>query len=318
MKAAAFYAGKAVSVLGATGFIGSALVRTLVAGGATVTAFARGSASPSLPHLSGARIVLGDIRSAGDVGAALQEAQYVFMMAGRSGAVESVHEAREDLDVNCGGLLNVLQTLREAALTPRIVFPGSRLEYGKPQRNPVPEDEPLLPLVPYGLHKMFCERYLELFERRYGFTTAVVRLTNPYGPAPTQYFRGYNLLNSMISRALEDATITVYGEGTQLRDYLYIDDTVELLLAAGQFPSGTIVNGGSGVGVSIAEVAQTIVHIAKRGRVEHVEWPRAAAQAETGDFVADISKARALGWTPATFLEDGLRATINAQLIMNP
>lgn len=313
MSAAQPYQGKPVCVIGATGFIGSALVARLVSHGAHVTAFARGSASPALRELHGARIALGDVRSAADVAQATRDAEFVFMMAGRSGAVESVKESREDLDVNCGGLLNVLETLRAQKLTPRVIFPGSRLQYGKPTRMPVREDDPLQPLVPYGLHKVFCEKYMEFFARQYGFTTAIVRLTNPYGPAPTRYFRGYNLLNAMIAKALAGEAIPIYGEGLQLRDYLYVDDTVELLLAAGGFPSGTIVNGGSGIGVSIAEVAASIVRIAQSGRVEHIAWPAAAAQAETGDFVADISRARSLGWAPATSLENGLRATIEAQ-----
>lgn len=308
-----FYKEKTVCVLGASGFLGSHLVQRLVPISQKVVAFARGSASPALVALNGASIVLGDVRSSADVARAVGGADIVFAFAGRSGARNSVIDAVEDLSVNCGGLVNVLDALAAQERPARIVFPGSRLQYGTPSRLPAAEDDPLVPLVPYGLHKNFCEAYLELYARRHNVSFAVARLSNPYGPWPAALYRGYNVLNAMILRALAGEAIQIYGEGAQIRDYIYVSDVVDLVLHLGRLPGNVIVNGGSGVGRSIAHVAREIVAAAGSGSVQTVAWPPGTLAVETGDFVADISRARGLGWTPKITLRDGLERTIAAQ-----
>ncbi|MDQ6929833.1 MAG: NAD-dependent epimerase/dehydratase family protein [Candidatus Eremiobacteraeota bacterium] len=312
MRDREFYKEKSVCVLGASGFLGSHLVARLVPLSRKVVAFARGSASPALEALAGSTIVLGDVRSSSDVARAVAGADIVFAFAGRSGAINSVNDAAEDLSVNCGGLINVLDALAGQERPARIVFPGSRLQYGKPSRLPASEDDPLVPLVPYGLHKNFCEAYLQLYARRYNLSFGVARLTNPYGPWPAALYRGYNVLNTMILRAVRDEAIQVYGDGAQIRDYIYVADVVDLVLLLGQPSDNVIVNGGCGVGRSISEVAREIVKIAGSGSVQSVAWPPGTLAVETGDFVADIQRARGLGWEPKTTLRHGLERTIEA------
>ena len=307
------YRNKRVAVFGASGFLGAHLVAQLVPVAARVTAFARGAASPSLAALQGADIVLGDVRSRRDVDRATKEQHIVFMMAGRSGAVASIETAREDLDVNCGGLLTVLDSLARANQGARVVFPGSRLQYGRPLSVPVEEDAPRAPLVPYGVHKNMCEEYLSFFQRVHGISFAAVRLTNPYGPSASPLFRGYNVLNLMIRRALSGEAIEIFGDGRQLRDYIYIEDVLALLLRAGAHNESVVINGGSGVGHPLVDVAHRIVHLAGSGSVVHRPWPAEALSVETGDFIADITKAHALGWRPEFSLDEGLTATIGQQ-----
>jgi nucleoside-diphosphate-sugar epimerase len=117
----------------------------------------------------------------------------------------------------------------------------------------------------------------------------------------------------MIHLALNDDTITVYGDGMQRRDYIYIDDVVAALVVLGgsERSSGRVYNVGSGVGTRLIDMAETIVRIAGGGRIEHAPWPPVAEQIETGDFVADISRIdRELGWRPRVALDDGLRRTV--------
>jgi UDP-glucose 4-epimerase len=298
-------------VLGGSGFLGAALVTRLVHDGAHVCAMARGAATALvMPH--GVRTVFGDVRVAGDVRSAIEGCDVIFVLAGRSGAAASFADPLGDLSTNVGGLLSLLNVIAASTRVPKIVFPGSRLEYGRVDALPVSEDAPLRPLSPYGLHKVACELHLQLYARQFGVRFAVARLTNPYGPWAAMAARGYNVVTQMIARSLDGEPISVYGDGTQLRDYLYVDDAIDALIALCDAPDGTVVNVGSGTGTSLRKAAETIVRVCGRGSVTTVPWPADAQLVETGDFVADISKLRALGWQPQIAFEEGIERTAAA------
>jgi len=309
----AAYSNKRVVVFGASGFIGAHLVKMALPLARSVVAFAKRNAVGTRHVPEGAEIISGDIRSEMDVRQACLRADVVFVLAGRSGAVESLEDPLTDLLVNCGGLLNILHVLQSRGCEVRTVFPGSRLEYGKPEHSPTSEDDALLPLEPYGLHRIFCEQYLEFYARRFGMKYAVARLTNVYGPREGPPSVGFNLLNSWISRAVAGGTLEIYGNGKQLRDYIFVEDAVRLLLLLGAVEENTIVNGGSGEGRPLKDVAKLVVKLAGSGRIEHVPWPQSALQIETGDFVADVSRARVLGWQPTTELETGIEFTVECE-----
>lgn len=305
------FSNKRVAVFGASGFLGGATVARLIQGGASVVALSRGLATSAIipPEVD---LVLGDMRRKADVERALQDVSAVFFLAGRSGAAESFRDPQEDLAVNANGLLNVLQCLVTAAHQAKIVFPGSRLQYGVPGSLPVDEEAPLRPNSPYALHKVVCEEYLRLYRERYGVNFAIARLTNPYGPATASGWNGYNAINGLILRALGGKPLEIYGDGAQLRDYIYIDDAVDALLTLASGEDCLTVNVGSGLGISVADAAEEIVRITGSGSVCHVPWPADAKSVETGDFVADISRLRALGWSAKTTFRKGLSRTVSA------
>lgn len=307
------FSGKTVTVLGASGFLGSHLVQRLLPLCARVVSFSRGSATGSMQVLAGSDIVLGDIREPRDVQRAIGPSDVVFNFAGRSGSIESSRHTFSDLDVNVGGLINVLDAAAASPQQPKIVFPGSRLQYGRVSVLPVDENAPQLPLSPYGLHKRFCEEYLAFYGRSKGVRYAVARLTNPFGPYHQRYSFGYNVLNQMIARAQAGEAISVYGEGAQLRDYLYIDDAVDALLVLGAGEMNAVVNVGSGVGTRFRTAAETIVRLAGQGKVNSIPWPADAQGVETGDFVADISAISKLNWQPRFSFEEGVLATLRAR-----
>ena len=175
------------------------------------------------------------------------------------------------------------------------------------------ETEPTIPLSIYGIHKLAAERYLLLYERLYGLRVTILRITNPYGPFQRPEQNRYGIINWFIHEALHDHTLTVYGDGKQLRDYIHVDDAVEAMLAAGLSPEadGKIFNVGSGRGVSFVEMAEHIIKAAGRGRLKHVEWPADAALVETGDFIADTSLIeKELGWKARIPLETGIEDVI--------
>ncbi|HEY9179710.1 MAG TPA: NAD-dependent epimerase/dehydratase family protein, partial [Candidatus Baltobacteraceae bacterium] len=204
---------------------------------------------------------------------------------------------------------------RKADRPIRVVFPGSRLEYGRPAVLPAAESDPMHPLSPYGVNKLACELYLELYSRLHGISYAVGRLTNPYGPSVGGASTEYNVFNRLIAIAASGGDITLYGDGKQLRDYVFVDDAVKALALLAACQANITVNVGSGIGVTLRNATETIVRVVGRGQVVYVPWPADAQRVETGDFVADITGMRALGWEPSTALEDGIRRTLTEGML---
>jgi UDP-glucose 4-epimerase len=307
------YEGRVVLVTGGFGFIGSNLVLRLIHLGAKVRVLARswpplseGTEEYEVPNV---RLFKGDIRDEAVVHEAAEGCDFVFHLAGKSGASASNESPLEDLDVNCRGLLLLLNALRHLAPKATLVFPSSRLVYAPKLPLPVSEPAETQPLSIYGAHKLAAENYLHIFRNQFGLNSAVLRITNPYGPFQRPEQRSYGVINQFIHEAVRGQTITLFGEGEQLRDYIHIDDVVEAMVMVAASPAawnGTY-NVGSGTGTSLAELARLIVDVSGTGKVEHVPWPESEATVETGDFCADVSRIRAtIGWTPKVVLRDGI------------
>lgn len=304
-----FYCGRRVLVLGGSGFLGANLSRRLVEGGAEVTTTGTRAAVASGP----ARHVVWQASDADGARALVREAEVVFSLFGRSGAVRSVREPVADLGVNCGGQLAVLEAVRRENPAAKVVFPGSRLQFGRVSELPTPETHPMEPLDVYAVHKLAGERYHRIYHRAFGLRTTVLRITNPYGAGQLSDRRDYGFVNAMVQRALAGETITIFGDGRQLRDVIYVDDLVEAMLAAAATPAtdGEAYNVGSGIGTPLVEIAETIVRLAGRGRIEHTAWPPLAEAVESGDFVADVAKlGKTVDWRPRVDLHEGLARTI--------
>jgi UDP-glucose 4-epimerase len=312
-----FYAGRRVLVIGGLGFIGSNLVARLAGLNAKVTAVTpdrrRHDALAAELESAGVAVFEADIRDTEAMRVAVVAQDVIFNVSGRSGAVRSMEDPWTDLDVNLRGTLVLLEALREANRTARLVCAGSRLQYGRVAQLPAGEDAVAAPMCLHAVHKATIEAYLGVYERLFGLRSTMARITNPYGPGQPASTTAYGVINQMIHRALSGGTLTIYGDGLQLRDYLYIDDLVGALLRLGEAhgADGCIYNVGSGHGTSLVELARLIIELAGDGRITHVEWPDLAARIETGDFVADVSRlATDLQWKPSVTLADGLARTI--------
>jgi UDP-glucose 4-epimerase len=308
---------RSVLVLGGLGFIGGRLSDRLLTMGARLTIVtpsrARHVETAVGFEARGARIVEADVRDSAAMSTAVAEQNVIFNLAGQSGAVRSMEDPWTDLDVNCRGNLSLLEALRAVNRDAKVVFAGSRLEYGHPATLPVTEDFAQEPLCLHAIHKITVEHYLRLYARLFGIRYTIARLTNPYGPGQPRERTTYGVVNRMIHLALAGETLPVYGDGAQRRDYIYIDDAVEALLALGGSgqSDGRAYNVGTGVGTRLMDMALLIVRCAGGGRIESADWPPLAHQIETGDFIADIARIRAdLEWQPAVPLEEGLRRTV--------
>ena len=314
------YQNRGVLVVGGLGFIGGRLSSALVKAGARVTVV-----TPSREkHLDvaidlearGVQVVEGDVRDRQAMDVSVRRQDVVFNLAGRSGAVRSMEEPWDDLDVNARGMLTLVEALRRESSAAHVVFAGSRLEYGRVGSGPVAETHATDPLCVHAIHKLAAEQYLQLYKRLYNLSYTVARITNPYGPGQPRSRTAYGVVNRMIHLALANEAVPIYGDGSQRRDYIYIDDVVDALLALGDphrraSARHDVYNVGTGVGTAIIDMANAIAAAAGGGRVECVEWPALAAQIETGDFVADISRIGAdFGWRPAVSIDEGLRRTV--------
>ena len=311
--------GRRVVLLGGLGFIGLNLVPELLHAGARVEIVNRSLDPLALRWLarqaggSPLGVHPGDIREVEKLPGWLREADLVINLAGESGAVKSARDALTDAEVNVGGHLAVLEALRGAARPARVVFISSRLVYGVTGPTPVGEAHPARPTSLYGLHKLTVEHYHRLYWEHFGIPYTVLRLTNPYGPFQLPDRREHGIVNRFVLAALRGETITLFGGGRQLRDYLHVSDVTAAILAAataGQAVGETL-NVGAGVSVSLGEMARRIVAIAGSGQVAPAPWPAGFERVETGDFLCDTGRIeRLLGWKPATDLETGLRRTV--------
>ncbi len=308
---------RSVLVIGGLGFIGINLTGRLAALDAKVTALTpnreRHEEQATAFERSGVRVVEGDLRDRAVMSHIVAGHDVIFNLSGQSGAVRSMEDPWTDLDVNCRGNLVLLEAVREFAPSARIIFVGSRLEYGRPEIVPVGEDALHDPLCLHAIHKRTVEDYLRLYGRLFGIHFAIARVTNPYGPGQPRGRTAYGVVNRLIHLALAGEPLMIYGDGSQQRDYVHVDDVVSALVALGasEASDGRVYNVGSGIGARMIDVARQIIDIAGGGHVQHVDWPELAARIETGDFVADISRIRhEVGWTPAVPLREGLERTV--------
>jgi nucleoside-diphosphate-sugar epimerase len=237
----------------------------------------------------------------------------VINLAGESGAVKSVRDALIDQEVNVGGHLAVLETLRGRRSPVRVVFISSRLVYGVTGSVSVSETHSLRPTSLYGLHKLTVEHYHRLYWEHFGIPHVTLRLTNPYGAFQLPDRREHGIVNRFILAALRGETITLFGGGRQLRDCVHVSDACAAILRAAtdEQATGETLNIGAGVSVSLRGMAERIVDFAGSGKVKVGPWPAGFELVETGDFLCNTGRsARILGWKPALDLETGLRKAV--------
>ncbi|MCL4502957.1 MAG: NAD-dependent epimerase/dehydratase family protein, partial [Deltaproteobacteria bacterium] len=259
------------------------------------------------------KFIQGDIRDGSLVKSLVREADLIFSLAGQVSYVDSNTDPMLDLDINCKGHLQVLEACREAETRARLVFASSRFVYGKIEYNPVDEGHPFNCLSIYGIHKLAGEKYYHFYQEAYGLETVSVRIANPYGPRQQMKHSKYGIVNWFIRLALEGKPLTIYGEGRQGRDYIFVEDLAEAMLALAQTPgvSGEVFNLGSATSTPFIEMAQMVAEAVPGTQVQQVEWPADRYFVETGDYLSNIDKiSRATGWRPRTSLPDGIGRTV--------
>lgn len=257
--------------------------------------------------------IQGDIRDFGLVKKAVAGADFIFSLAAQVSYVDSNTDPYLDLDINCRGHLNLLNACTQVNREARIVFTSSRFVYGSIEYNPVDESHPFNCLSIYGIHKLAGEKYYRFYREAGGLQTVSLRIANPYGPRQQMKHSKYGIVNWFIRLALEGQPLTVYGEGTQKRDYVYVEDVAEALIQAALAPAleVQVYNLGSGVGTRFIDMANWIVEMIPGTELRQVEWPSDRYFVETGDYISDITLlTQTTGWRPKTSMRDGIAKTI--------
>ncbi|MBI5487506.1 MAG: NAD-dependent epimerase/dehydratase family protein [Deltaproteobacteria bacterium] len=312
------YAGASVLITGGLGFIGSNLAHRLVALGARVTLLdsMRPECGGNEHNVAGIReqvvVELGDVRDSERVSRLVRGMDVVFNLAGTASHTDSMADPYTDLDINCRGQIGVLEACRTHNPGVRVVFTGTRGQYGRAERLPVDERQPLVPADANGINKTAGEQYHLLYHRYYGLRTTSLRLSNTYGPRHQMKHARQGVICWFVRQVLDGRPIRVYGDGKQVRDTNYVDDVVEALCRAGASAEadGEVFNLG-GAPVGLVDLAQAIIRLAGRGSFELCEYPAASRGVEVGDYVADTTKIeQRLGWKAAVSLDEGLRRTI--------
>jgi UDP-glucose 4-epimerase len=304
-------------VWGAYGFIGRYLTNALLKGGWTVTTVSRPGHSSDCPEWASAVVaitVADDDYSGDDLRRAIAESTVIFNLAGSSGAVASNRSPLASLDSNPRIHLKFLEACAAAGSRPHIVFPSSRLVYGETGGQPVTEDHPLDPQSIYAAHKTCIEHYLKVHARMGHITYAICRISNVYGFDEGYAGEGYGIVNAFIRAGVAGESITLFGDGRQIRDLIYINDLVDALIAGGVSPAAInqVFNIGSGLTSTMFEAASLIQSLTGSPPVRYSAWPKEYELVETGDYRANISKAKAvLGVSPKYDLAAGIAAAIS-------
>lgn len=313
------FAGKRVLITGGLGFIGSNLARELVEAEAEVLLV--DSLVPeyggSLDNIAGLEdsvlVNISDVRDVHSFRTLIRGRDYLFNLAGQTSHLDSMEEPYTDLEINARSQLSILEACRHFNPEVKVVFASTRQIYGRPRYLPVDEKHPIVPVDVNGINKTAGEWYHLLYDDVYGIRVAILRLTNTYGPRMRVKDARQTFLGYWFRLLLTGEELTIFGDGTQRRDFNYVDDAVHafLLAAAREEANGQVFNLGSGEVVSLIELARMLVEIAG-GDFRLVPFPAERKAIDIGDYYSDFTKFRdALGWEPRVPLREGLRRSLD-------
>ena len=217
-----------------------------------------------------------------------------------------------DLGVNCVSTMNLVEACRKHNPTARMLYTSTRQVYGRPQKLPVTEDHPTLPIDVNGINKLAAEYYHLLYHGTYGIRSTVLRMTNTFGPRQQIRSNRQGFATIFLRLALRGETISLYGGGNQLRDFNYVDDVVDAMLLAitNNQCMGQFFNLGSLTAYSLVQFVEILKKFCKF-KVESVPFPEDKRIIDIGDYYGDFSKFQAItNWKPRVDLEEGLEKTI--------
>ena len=313
------FTGKNILITGGLGFIGSNLARRLVDAGAHVTLV-----DSLIPEYGGhlfniagieeqVRVNISDVRDEQSMKYLVQGQDYLFNLAGQTSHMDSMQDPYTDLEINVRAQLSILESCRKHNPTVKIVFASTRQIYGKPDYLPVDEGHPLRPVDVNGINKMAGEWYHILYHNVYGLRACALRLTNTYGPRMRIKDARQTFLGIWVRLLLEGKPFEVWG-GEQLRDFSYVEDTIDALLLTAQSDeaNGKVFNIGGEPVVSLLETAQLLVEANGGGEFAVHVFPADRKRIDIGDYyAADQLLRQTVGWQPETPLADGLSRTID-------
>jgi UDP-glucose 4-epimerase len=303
------------AVLGGTGFIGSHLINALIDAGHHVVSLTRHAPTQNLilsqSALRQTQWRIGDYQNREDVKRLLEDTDVCFHLISSSLPGNSNKDPAWDISTNVCGSLHVMEEAAAAKLKKIFFISSGGTIYGEASTLPIPEEHPLEPTCSYGVSKLAIEKYLALFERLHHLPYQIVRLANPYGPGQ-DVNKAQGAISVFIERARNLLPIEIWGDGSAIRDYIYISDAVSGILSLLNYQgSQRIFNMGSGQGQSLLDLLEEIgKYISPMPEVRFLP----ARQFDIKSNVLDITKAQdALDFKPRITLAEGIKTTINWQ-----
>jgi nucleoside-diphosphate-sugar epimerase len=305
-----------VLVTGGAGFIGSHLVDRLVSDGAELKVLdnlSTGNMENIQRHVNSGRVELieGDIRDTSVVKKAVEGVSVVAHLAAQISVSYSIENPAETYDVNTSGTLKLLQAGAQAGIK-RFVFASSCAVYGDPKFLPITELHPTNPISPYADSKLRAEQHCLDFHEKHFLESVVFRFFNVYGPR--QGLNDYSgVITKFICNIKQNKSLTIFGDGTQTRDFVNVADIVEAIKTSihSSKAAGEIIHVGTGKPTSINELAETLLQLAN-SKVPVNHWEERAG--EIKQSYADISKAaKLLGYVPCISLSEGLGALLSSK-----
>src|ERR1700677_2541952 len=298
-------------VTGGAGFIGSNTVDALIAGGpgevAVLDDLSAGKRAQVNPK---ARFHEADLRDAEKVRQiiAQERPEVIIHLAAQMDVRRSVADPPFDAQVNLVGFLNLIEAARQHGLK-RVIFSSTGgAIYGEQEQFPCNEEHPRPPISPYGVAKFATEAYLFFYKAQYGIDYVALRYANVYGPRQDPHGEA-GVVAIFCGQMLEDKTVTIYGDGEQTRDYVYVGDVVRANLAAIAAPVSGAFNIGTGVETSVNQLFGTLANAAGTSRAAEFGLARAGEQRRS--VILPERASRELGWRPQVELSDGLAQTLH-------
>jgi UDP-glucose 4-epimerase len=302
-------------VTGGAGFIGSNLVDALLDRGdevAVVDDVSTGKRENLANALEqGGELIELDVRDAEAVAAAVERTrpEVIFHLAAQIDVRKSVADPAHDSRVNVEGTINVLNAAHAYGVRRVVNTSTGGAIYGEGQILPAPEDHPVAPEAPYGLSKFCAENYCALFTRLHGLSTVSLRYGNVYGPRQDPLGEA-GVIAIFCGKLLDGGRPTIFGDGKQTRDYVFVGDVVDANLRAAESDATGPFNVGRGVETSVLDIVEALATISENGfEADHAP----ARPGEVQHIALDTSRTQAeFGWQARVDLEQGLRRTLDS------
>jgi len=308
---------KSILITGGLGFIGSNLVKKCLELGMSVTIYdnldpnSGGNLFNIEPFKKDVKLVIGEITNYEQLVKVLMEKELIINCAASTSHLYSMQEPWLNLDVNSRGVINILEAIKRVNRDSRFIHLGTTTQLGPLHYQPADEHHPEFPTDMYSANKMVSEKYVLLYAKSYKLNASVIRLPNVYGPRAAIHSPEFTFNNFFIGLALQNKSITVYKPGSQLRNVLYVDDAVEVLLLTAR-SAKSVGETFFAVGdehYSVKEIAEKTCEI-MGGSVKMIDWPARRKAIEIGNVVISNDKIKKiLNWKPKIEIDNGLNMT---------
>ncbi len=306
-----------ILITGGAGFIGSHLANQLHLQGHFVRVLDDLSGGDPTRLTTGINLSRGDVRDIPKLWSLLQGVEVVYHLAARVSVPASVLYPREYNDVNVGGTVALLEACRDVGVR-RVILASSATIYGNQAQQPVHEEMAPQPTVPYAVSKLAAEQFLFIIGRLAGFETVALRIFNAYGPGQPLPPVHAPVIPLFMHQILGGGSVVVQGDGSQTRDFVYIDDVVKALIATADAVGvdQQIINIGSGLEITVNALIERIAQSVDRKA--NILYNRETSGG-VGRLVADLSKARRLlGYTPDVEMAAGLQRLLQQDPLFRP